>query len=409
MHTAPRPARASRRHSATARSLGAGGGELLGQAPGLIELPPRLGRPADLLVDLAQLLVRDRPAQVGCRPFGALRDVVEPLDGGVQQRPPRRAGRGRVAEPLLNVEDQVIEGVQRQVPLRHGCLLGRPGLGGGLAEPRVVVGDAPQDEDDGRRADAHGRGHGRPPPGPAPGLLPGGCGMCQDRLTRAEPAEVLGQVLGRGVAPAGRFLEALQTDRLGGPRQSRLEPRRRDRVAVTDLHERLHGRRRPERRPAGQELVEDGPQSVDVGRRADQPRVSLGLLRGHVAGRAEDRVGPGDRLSGVEHLGQTEVGHLGQQTRVEQDVGRLQVAMNDPLAVRLGDRARQRLDELRRGGSGPGGAVESLVEAAAGQVLELEVGEAADRADVVDLHDARVAEPGDRLGLAPEPRRGGRA
>ena len=82
--------------------------------------------------------------------------------------------------------------------------------------------------------------------------------------------------------------------------------------------------------------------------------------------------------------------------------------MNDPLAVRLGDRTRQRLDELRRGRSGPGGAVESLVEAAAGQVLELEVGEAADRADVVDLHDARVAEPGDRLGLAPEPRRGGR-
>ena len=60
------------------------------------------------------------------------------------------------------------------------------------------------------------------------------------------------------------------------------------------------------------------------------------------------------------------------------------------------------------GGSRPGGAVESLVEAAAGQVLELEVGQAADRADVVDLDDARVAEPGDRLGLAPEPRRGGR-
>ncbi len=45
---------------------------------------------------------------------------------------------------------------------------------------------------------------------------------------------------------------------------------------------------------------------------------TLGLFWGHVAGRADDRVGPGQFTVGVEDLGQAEVGHLGRPMQVEQ-------------------------------------------------------------------------------------------
>ena len=65
-----------------------------------------------------------------------------------------------------------------------------------------------------------------------------------------------------------------------------------------------------ERRAAGQQLVQDRPERVDVGRRADRGGVPGRLLRGHVARGAEDR--PGVRPAGVrvEPLGQAEVGDL---------------------------------------------------------------------------------------------------
>ena len=64
-----------------------------------------------------------------------------------------------------------------------------------------------------------------------------------------------------------------------------------------------------ERRPAGEQLVQDRPQAVDVGRRR-QPLLAAGLLRGHVRRRADDR--PGLRQAGValDPLGQPEVGDV---------------------------------------------------------------------------------------------------
>ena len=92
-----------------------------------------------------------------------------------------------------------------------------------------------------------------------------------DRLAGQEPPQVLGQRGGR-VVPLGRvLLQALQRDRLDVARQARHQPRRRHRLGRLDLLERLQHRRPPERRAAGQQLVEDRPQRVDVGRRADLP------------------------------------------------------------------------------------------------------------------------------------------
>ena len=77
--------------------------------------------------------------------------------------------------------------------------------------------------------------------------------------------------------------------------------------------------------------------------------------------------------------------------------------MDDTLAMGLGDPQGHLLGKPRRPCRGPGRAVELLVQAAAGEVLQLEERQAIGVADVADLDDRRMLEPGDRLGLGHEP------
>ena len=77
--------------------------------------------------------------------------------------------------------------------------------------------------------------------------------------------------------------------------------------------------------------------------------------------------------------------------------------MDDPQPVRLGDAPGQLLGQPGGTPRRPGDAVELPVQAAALDVLELQEGQAIGLADVVDLDDVRVPEPGDRHGLGVEP------
>src|SRR5439155_1144436 len=61
-----------------------------------------------------------------------------------------------------------------------------------------------------------------------------------------------------------------------------------------------------------QRLVQDGAQGPDVGERTDV-LAALGLFRGHVGGRAQDRAGLRQVRVGVEQPGQAEVGDLRDQ------------------------------------------------------------------------------------------------
>ena len=127
-----------------------------------------------------------------------------------------------------------------------------------------------------------------------------------------------------------------------------------------------------------------------------------GLLGGHVAGRAHDRVGPRQAAVRGQRLGQAEVGDLGRAVGRQQDVARLQVAVDDAQAVRLGDAVRQRLDQLDRLPRRPGGAGELPVQAPAIDELQLEERQAVGLAAVVDLHDVGVLQAGDGLRLGQE-------
>ena len=80
--------------------------------------------------------------------------------------------------------------------------------------------------------------------------------------------------------------------------------------------------------------------------------------------------------------------------------------MDDAQSMRLGDGAGEGLDQSGRRGGRARRAVHRLLEAAAGQVFQLEERQPVRLADVIDLDDAGMLEPGDGLGLDPEPRRG---
>ena len=126
----------------------------------------------------------------------------------------------------------------------------------------------------------------------------------------------------------------------------------------------------------------DGPEGVDVGGRADPSRPAGGLLRGHVPG--VPRTAPVAVRSLVGPLGQAEVGDFGRPSAGEQDVRRLEVAVDDAGAVGGVDGPGQRLDQpggLGRGGSGPPPAVG---QRAAGDELQREERATVVLADLVD-------------------------
>ena len=89
---------------------------------------PRGGDLADDAVDVAELLIGDRLADVGRGPGGAPLDLLEAADRRVEQAAAERAGRGGLGQPLLHVVDELIERLQREVPLIEGGqgLDGRP-------------------------------------------------------------------------------------------------------------------------------------------------------------------------------------------------------------------------------------------------------------------------------------------
>ncbi len=182
---------------------------------------------------------------------------------------------------------------------------------------------------------------------------------------------------------------------------STLQLRRRHRLVGHHLHDGVQVRRRLERRPARQQLIEDGAQRVDVAGRPNLLALAAGLLGRHVRRRPHD--GARGRLANVvELLGQTEVGDFGRAVLRQQDVGRLQVAVNDAFVVRCLHGAGQRLQQACGLPCRQRGAVELPVQAAAGTELQGEEGPAVVLADLVDLDDVRVLEAGDGLGLGAE-------
>jgi hypothetical protein len=100
---------------------------------------------------------------------------------------------------------------------------------------------------------------------------------------------------------------------------------------------------------AGDELVRHHPEGEDVGARIDLP--AFDLLRGKVPGGAEGDSGLGELADRVLRLGDAEVEDLDGAVLEYPDVGRLDVAVDDPPAMceveGLADREEDRDDGPR--------------------------------------------------------------
>ena len=127
-----------------------------------------------------------------------------------------------------------------------------------------------------------------------------------------------------------------------------------------------------------------------------------GLLRRHVAGRAHDLTRAGQTAVALELLRQPEVGDPRVAVLVEQDVARLEVAVNHAALVgivdRFGNRGHQRgrLAGRKRSVGQPLGQALALDEAHREVVLALVL------ADLEDRDDPGVIEIGRGLGLGVE-------
>ncbi len=239
-----------------------------------------------------------------------------------------------------------------------------------------------------------------------------------------EAPEVLGQRQGAGVATGRLLLQGVQDDGLQVARQARLQAARPGRLVGQDRAQHLQGAVAAERQLPRQQLVKYHPQCVRVRRRPHEGALAAGLLGSHVPGGADQEPALRQGHAALGRLGESEVGDLGHRlaeprplgerlrgsarrslgVEREQHIRRLQVAVDDALAVRHVDGAGQRLDERGRLARGPGPAVQAVRQAAALGPLQGQEGPALVAADLVDLHDVGVPHPRRQLRLQPEAR-----
>ncbi len=237
--------------------------------------------------------------------------------------------------------------------------------------PRECIGDLarvlrdpplPYDRRDGDQARHHQgaerRRRHRVPPTPSGQATDRPRPACPDRLVVEEPGQVRRQFGRRRVPPPGLLLQALQADRLQVPRDLGVEPRGRHGLLCDHLPLRLGRGLSAKRRPARQQLVQDRPQRIHVRGRPDRVHLAPGLLGGHVAGRPQRYPADSQSRPALPHPRQAEVGDLGRAVGGQEDVGWLEVAVDDPGLVGRLHRRGQGGQELG-GLAGRQGAPES--------------------------------------------------
>ena len=141
------------------------------------------------------------------------------------------------------------------------------------------------------------------------------------------------------------FVQAFQADRFQVPIHGWIESVGTSRFLFADLPQRLHGRFRSEWRSTGKQLVENRAQAVNVRRGRQSFALTRRLFGRHVSGCAED--GGAHRQAGIvlRQLGQPEIGDVRFALLVEQDIGGLQIAMENAALVGVMHRPRDRRNQ----------------------------------------------------------------
>src|SRR5262245_11911674 len=103
------------------------------------------------------------------------------------------------------------------------------------------------------------------------------------------------------------FFQAFEADGIQIERHARVKLPWGDRLLLGDLPQRLNRVGCLERRPAGEQCIENCTERIDVRRWTNRFRLACCLLWWHVARRAEDLAGSREAAVGVDALGQAEV------------------------------------------------------------------------------------------------------
>ena len=213
-----------------------------------------------------------------------------------------------------------------------------------------------------------------------------------DRLELLVQHQAIGRTLGRVLVeqPANQVVEIV--------RHLRSDPAHAVELSVAVLVEQIEERVAVERRPAREHLVEDDAERVDVaplGR-----RLAGRLFGGDVLGAADDAARLREAGAG-EDLGDAEVGQLEDAIVADEDVRRLEIAMDDAVIV---DMLEGRADlEGDVDGVAPrelAAHVDEVVEPASLDELHGVPVMPVLVAGVVELDDVRMRELGERLDLA---------
>jgi len=95
-----------------------------------------------------------------------------------------------------------------------------------------------------------------------------------------------------------------------------------------------------ERRLARQEVVQDRTEAINVSSRRYELGLSGGLLRSHVTGSAHDRSGLSKPWRALNRSREPEVADVRPACGIQQDVPRLQVAVQDSVLMSVMHRLR---------------------------------------------------------------------
>ena len=168
----------------------------------------------------------------------------------------------------------LIRNAECKLLLVQGVLVFGESLVGLVLLPRdlhVLEAERDHKRDDCQGADGDERSGRLTSPGPLDQSLDGAGSPRPDRLAGQPALEVVGQRLGRAITPLGLFCQALEADRFQVAVDPRIERTGTLRLLLYDLEQGVERRVGAERRPAGQQFVEDRSQAVDVDRPCSVP------------------------------------------------------------------------------------------------------------------------------------------
>jgi len=203
------------------------------------------------------------------------------------------------------------------------------------------------------------------------------------------------------IADLGVFGGSLQDDGVHLVGQiGRIHLQRRHRIVQVLGHQRGVSRR-VEWQLAGEQLVKNDAQAVNVGLRR-RGLVADALRRDIGWGSVKLFVGTAVVAHGI--FGDAEVGQISVVLLIEQDIGRGQVAVDDPAPVGDRQRGRDLVEQAGDGGQRPGAMpLDRVMEIAAAQPAHDQIRVVGLAPEVVERHDMHVLQPGDQLRFGFEP------